>query len=551
MQRRIALFALTAFGISLGLFVVSFAVYAGALGIPAKTLLGSVQTRAHLAGSIVMGLTWGALSWRAWSAPARRAFEVGALVLSTTAWAFLLDFAQPRTFAAVLLAISFTAITRAIIVPSTAQRTLALTALAFVPVFPVAIAGAPAGTAGATLVVDAALWAASAVAVATVASHVIYGLRRQVAAARDVGSYTLEQKLGSGGMGEVWRANHRMLIRPAAIKIVNAVALGSAPGGPDVLLRRFEREARATAALRSPHTVQLYDFGVSDDGRLYYAMELLEGLDLETLVRRFGPVPAERAIHIAIQVCQSLAEAHRAGLVHRDIKPANLFVQRHGADRDFVKVLDFGLVKLGDKRGAGHDALDLTASGTITGTPAYMAPEFVLGHGEDHRADLYALGCVLYYLLTGETVFSGDTPMQMMFDHVQATPVPPSQRTTQPVPAALEQLILALLAKDPAQRPQSATELREQLARIEVAKQWTTQRADRWWQLYLPEPSEPRPIADVLRSRETRRATSEAVGRTTADERPPRFADLEVVDRALPADVRALMWSVDDEPAPR
>jgi serine/threonine-protein kinase len=353
-------------------------------------------------------------------------------------------------------------------------------------------------------------------------------------------------------MGEVWRAHHRMLIRPAAIKIVNAEALGSAPGGPDVLLRRFEREARATAALRSPHTVQLYDFGMSEDGRLYYAMELLEGLDLETLVRRFGPVPPERAIHIAIQVLQSLAEAHRAGLVHRDIKPANLFVQRHGADRDFVKVLDFGLVKLGDKRGgAGQDALDLTASGTITGTPAYMAPEFVLGHGEDHRADLYALGCVLYYLLTGETVFSGDTPMQMMFDHVQATPVPPSQRTTQPVPAALEQLILALLAKDPAQRPQSATELREQLARIEVAKQWTTQRADRWWQLYLPEPSEPRPIADVLRSRETRRATSEAVGRTTADERPPRFADLEVVDRALPADVRALMWSVDDEPAPR
>ena len=557
MQERVALFARTVFAISLGLFIAAFAVYALVLGVSVEKLLGSDQNRAHLAGSLVMGLAWLALARRGWPAPVRHALEVGALVLATTAWALMLDFAQPRTFASVLLAISFTAITRAIIVPSTARRTLVISALAFVPVFPVAIAGVPAGTAGAVLVMDAVLWAASAIAVATVASHVIYGLRREVAAARDIGSYTLEEKLGAGGMGEVWRANHRMLIRPAAIKIVNAEALGSAPGGPDVLLRRFEREARATAALRSPHTVQLYDFGMSADGRLYYAMELLDGLDLETLVRRYGPIPAERAIHIAIQACRSLAEAHRAGLVHRDIKPANLFVQRgHGADPDFVKVLDFGLVKLGEKRGAvgGGDALDLTENGTITGTPAYMAPEFVLGHGEDHRADLYALGCVLYYLLTGSTVFSGDTPMQMMFDHVQATPVPPSARTAQSIPAALERLILDCLAKDPAQRPQSAIELAERLAAIAVTA-WTTQRADRWWHDQLPDANEPRPIADVLRSREARRPPTEPpgrapVGRETVDERSPRAADLDGLDRALPADVRALMWSVDDKPGP-
>jgi serine/threonine protein kinase len=549
MQERVALFALTVFGISLGLFAILFVVYAVALGVPAGDWLRTTQTRAHLAGSAVMAITWLLLTRGTWSAAARRAIEVGAVVLSTTAWALMLDLAQPRWFANVLLAISFTAITRAVIVPTTARRSAGITALGFAPVIVVLLATVPAGAAGALFVVDAALWGASAIAVATVASHVIYGLRRQVAAAREIGQYTLEQKLGAGGMGEVWRANHRMLIRPAAIKIVNAEALGSAPGGPDVLLRRFEREARATAALRSPHTVQLYDFGVSDDGRLYYAMELLDGLDLETLVRQFGPVPPERAIHIALQVCKSLAEAHRAGLVHRDIKPANLFLQRAGADPDFVKVLDFGLVKLREQRGGGGgDALDLTASGTVTGTPAYMAPEFVLGHGEDHRADLYALGCVLYYLLTGATVFSGDTPMQMMFDHVQATPVSPSARTAQSVPAALERLILDCLAKDPAERPQSAAELAERLARIAVTSAWTTQRADRWWHVHVPEPEAPRPIADVLRSREARR---EPTGPHTADEHVPRPRELAELADALPADVRALMWSVDDRRATR
>ena len=195
------------------------------------------------------------------------------------------------------------------------------------------------------------------------------------------------------------------------------------------MLRRFEREAQATAALSSPHTIRVFDFGVTDDGTFYYVMELLAGRDLESLVREFGPVPADRAIYLLRQVCHSLADAHARGLVHRDIKPANIYVCRMGLDYDFVKVLDFGLVKFNDQQRDASTTL-MTGAHTTTGTPAYMAPEIILGEGEvDRRADVYALGCVAYYLLTGQLVFEADTPMKMFLQHVQTPPVPPSQRT--------------------------------------------------------------------------------------------------------------------------
>ena len=210
-------------------------------------------------------------------------------------------------------------------------------------------------------------------------------------------------------MGEVWRARHRLLIRPAAIKLIRQRALGAMAGDPELLVRRFEREARATAALTSPHTVQLYDFGVTEDGRLYYVMELLDGLDLDTLVRQHGPLPAERVVHLLRQVCSALQDAHGNGLVHRDIKPANVVVSRAGTTFDFVKVLDFGLVKLDSARSADKDAIKLSAEGSWSGTPGYMAPEVVLGAADtDHRVDLYALGCVAYWLLTGKMVFEGE-----------------------------------------------------------------------------------------------------------------------------------------------
>jgi serine/threonine-protein kinase len=268
-------------------------------------------------------------------------------------------------------------------------------------------------------------------------------------------------------------------------------------------LRRFEREARATAGLKSPHTVQLYDFGVTDDGTLYYVMELLDGMDLDTLVQRFGPVPPERAIHLLLQVCASLDDAHRNGLVHRDIKPANIVVSRVSAAWDFVKVLDFGLVKLDSAR-QSEDQAQLTNDNDVSGTPGFIAPEVVLGGEADHRVDIYALGCVAYWLLTGKLVFEAPTMIKMIYDHVHTLPAPPSSRSEVPIPLELETLILACLEKEPARRPASASELEARLQAIPVPAPWTRERAERWWAEHAPTMSSTRPVADVLLSQEAR-----------------------------------------------
>ena len=295
-----------------------------------------------------------------------------------------------------------------------------------------------------------------------------------------MGSYQLGELLGRGGMGEVYRATHRMLARPAAIKLIRPEMIGASDAADaQVAVTRFRREAEAAANLRSPHTVELYDFGVTDDGTLYFVMELLDGIDLESLVRRHGPQPAGRVVHILRQVCASLEEAHVRGLVHRDIKPANIHVGRLGLVDDFVKVLDFGLVKpIAD--GSPEQALT-TQAGLIVGTPGYMAPEIALSNTIDGRADLYALGCVAYYLLTGQQVFDGDTVMQVIAKHLQSAPVPPSQRAPTAVPPALEQLVLACLAKKPEDRPRSAADLARALAAIDVVA-WTEIQAREWWE---------------------------------------------------------------------
>ncbi len=305
-------------------------------------------------------------------------------------------------------------------------------------------------------------------------------------------------------MGEVWRARHRLLIRPAAIKLIRQQALGSMSDDPELLMRRFEREARATAALKSPHTVQLYDFGATDDGTLYYVMELLDGLDLDTLIKRYGPIPPERAIHILRQVCSSLADAHSNGLVHRDIKPANVVVSRAGITFDFAKVLDFGLVKLDSAQRADENAVKLTGDGGASGTPGFMAPEVVLGTaGSDHRVDIYSLGCVAYWLLTGKLVFEGDSVMKVMVDHAR-TPAPrPSLRVDLSIPAALEDLVMECLEKDPARRPPRAEVLSAGLENVAVTS-WTAERAERWWASHQPGQPDARPVADILLSHEGR-----------------------------------------------
>jgi eukaryotic-like serine/threonine-protein kinase len=323
-------------------------------------------------------------------------------------------------------------------------------------------------------------------AIAMVPFKVMHGLGRRLKEAQELGSYQLVERLGLGGMGEVWRAEHRLLARNAAVKLIRPEVLGG--GGPDdaqVIRRRFEREAQATAALGSPHTIRVFDYGMTDDGTFYYVMELLSGRDLESLVREFGPVAPDRAMFLLRQACHSLAEAHARGLVHRDIKPANIYVCRMGLEYDFVKVLDFGLVKV--RRRGDRQALTATIEHT-TGTPAYMAPEIILGESNvDRRADVYALGCVAYYLLTGQLVFEADSPMQMLMQHVQAEPVPPSKRTELKIPRELDELVLACLHKDPRQRPQNAEELLAMAWQCKTCDAWNHQTARTWWETHLPE----------------------------------------------------------------
>ena len=322
--------------------------------------------------------------------------------------------------------------------------------------------------------------------VAMVPSRVLQRIGRRLSEAQELGSYHLLEPLGTGGMGEVWRARHRLLARDAAIKLVRPELLGASTEiESKAVLRRFEREARATAMLSSPHTIQVFDFGVTEDGAFYYVMELLTGRDLESLVREFGPLPASRAIYLLRQVAHSLADAHARGLVHRDIKPANIYVCRMGLEYDFAKVLDFGLVKV--KQSRNTDTLS-TLQHTTSGTPAYMAPETILGDAEvDRRADVYALGCVAYFLLTGQLVFEADTSMKVLMHHLNTPPTPPSQRTELPIPRELDELVLACLQKDPARRPQNAGELFRMAYDCRACEGWNADAAEAWWQAHLPE----------------------------------------------------------------
>ena len=297
---------------------------------------------------------------------------------------------------------------------------------------------------------------------AYVGSRVVHRVGMRLKQARAIGSYELVEKIGEGGMGEVWRAKHRLLARPAAIKLIRADVLGTSPGGDTEVVRRFEREAQDTAALRSVHTIDVYDFGITEDGDFYYVMELLDGISLERFVQTYGPMEPARVVYVLRQVCHSLAEAHARGLVHRDIKPANIFLCRLGPDDDFVKVLDFGLVK---HAAPAATVTQLTVAGIAAGTPAYMAPEIALARPEiDGRADLYSLGCVAYFLLTGQFVFAADTAIAAALAHVNDQPVPPSARSSFQIPVRLDALILQCLAKDPAERPASAVDLANRLA---------------------------------------------------------------------------------------
>ena len=508
-RERLALVGKTLFLVSFGfyLFLLASMVLVG--GAPFVAVVTGPVALGHLAASWTMGLLWllarrGRLSVRSLGTLDAVSIVVACGFLS------IMTMNDEGQILQVLLALTVTVMIRAILVPSRPRRTMVLSALAFLPTVVVCIArhdptallpGFTPGYQKQYMTLNTVLWSILGTTLATIISRVTYGLRQQVAEANELGQYVLEEKIGGGGMGEVWRARHRLLIRPAAIKLIRP----QMSGDPELLLRRFEREARATAALKSPHTVQLYDFGATEDGRLYYVMELLDGLDLETLVRQYGPLPAERVVHILRQVCSSLQDAHVNGLVHRDIKPANVVVSRAGTTFDFAKVLDFGLVKLDTARNSEDDAVNLSTEGSAGGTPAFMAPEVVLGVADtDHRVDLYALGCVGYWLLTGKLIFEGGSVVEVMFHHAHTPPPRPSTRSELPIPAPLEDLVVECLEKDPARRPTSAEAVSTRLDAVSLESAWTVERAERWWAMHRPLPADARRVAEVLLSQEGR-----------------------------------------------
>ena len=409
------------------------------------------------------------------------------------------------------MALGHVLVLRAAIVPSTALRTAALGALAESPVMGAGYAlhrtatdradlPAPGSIAASLLV-----WALMTIATTSVISAVIFGLRQRIRQVSKLGQYALEAKIGEGGMGVVYRARHALLRRPTAVKLLSSTRT------TDLQLARFEREVQATARLSHPNIVAIYDYGRSERGLLYYAMEYVDGIDLERLVRAEGALPDGRVLAIVRQAAEALAEAHQAGLVHRDVKPSNIILCRTARHGEQVKLVDFGLVK--ESTAGNTQQSDIFS---LKGTPLYMAPEAIRApETVDFRSDLYSLGAVGYFLLTGVPVFDAGSALEVYSKHLHEPPTPPSQRLGRPVATALEREILACLHKAPENRPQSADALLERVAEAgPQCEPFTAQDARRWWADRAPEirrvsshPSARSPASD-------RRLVVDAGGRT-------------------------------------
>jgi serine/threonine protein kinase len=372
--------------------------------------------------------------------------------------------------------------THAMFIPNTWRRAArVIAAMALAPVVLVAGMMLSYPQVAAVMTVVDILQHVLVMAVAAVAAvfgaRLINALRREAFEARQLGQYRLISLLGAGGMGEVYLAEHRMLKRPCAVKLIRPERAGDSQ-----VLARFEREVRMTARLSHWNTVEIFDYGRTDDGTFFYVMEYLPGLNLEEMLERHSPLPAERVIHLIRQTCQGLREAHSIGLIHRDIKPGNLFAAQRGGVYDVVKVLDFGLVK----PVAEIHSARLTQEGAISGTPLYMSPEQASGAGDvDARSDIYSLGAVAYTLLTGRPPFERKTPLEVLIAHARDEVTRPS-RLRPDVPADLEAIVLRCLAKRPEDRYQDTDSLEQALSKCEAADQWTQSRAARWWQENAP-----------------------------------------------------------------
>ena len=449
--------------------------FAIAMYVPAALLAGVLSARRSLSLSQLRAIElvlFGAL-YAQWSLVHAFLYPTMDLPEPPIWFGFILGYAVSLPWAFLIMAYG-------IFIPNTWRRCAAVVGV--MAVTPLAIstanglaAKATAGHSQANYLIIVGACMAAAAAIAICGSHRIEVLRQQAFEARKLGQYVLKGRLGSGGMGEVYLAEPLLLRRPCAIKLIRPERAGD----PNIL-RRFEREVQATATLTHPNTVQIFDYGHAEDGTFYYVMEYLPGLSLEQLVNRHGPLPPERAVHLLQQVCGALREAHGIGLIHRDIKPSNILICERGGVHDVAKLVDFGLVLA---PGVSADGANLTQEGAIAGTPAYMSPEQAGGQENlDPRSDIYSLGVVAYFLLTGQPPFAGRSPVKMVAAHIYEPPAPVSNHRPD-VSEDLQAVVLRCLAKDPADRFADVESLERALAGCYETGQWSEKQAANWWRV--------------------------------------------------------------------
>jgi serine/threonine-protein kinase len=457
--------------------------------------LSGLRSAGHAVGGLAMVLLFLYVARRRRSTATLARIDLLATVLQGVLLGLMVSAAVPiiqyRPDVGFVLGLTWSLVARAAVVPSTASRTVFVSVLASIPVCAGAFALHLAADAHGSSTrfhypgdpsspVIFLLWIvffnAMSVALTGFVSRVIYGLHREVERALQLGSYTLESEIGAGGMGIVYRARHALLRRPTAIKLLPPERAGAAA------LARFEREVQLTSLLTHPNTVAVYDFGRTPEGVFYYAMEFLDGLDLQALVEVDGAQPPGRALHVLRQIASALSEAHSHGLIHRDVKPSNVVLCERGLHPDMVKVVDFGLA-----RDFSSGDSQVTQATEITGTPYYMSPEQIQDpQALDGRSDLYALGALGYFLLTGQPVFTGKGMVEVCAQHLHSLPVPPSTRLRSPVPAKLEAALLVCLEKDRAARPADAEALLALLDACDDCPAWTPADARSWWRERAP-----------------------------------------------------------------
>jgi eukaryotic-like serine/threonine-protein kinase len=478
LQQRVALFARLWIAILLGFFVI------GRLARVHERLmpeLSGLIIGVHLSVIASLSAIWIRTRSGQRSERELRTLDVVATVVPILSMASVLRGAPVylRFDLIVLVAIAHVLMARAVVVPSSPRRTLVIGVLTVVP-FAVGThwhhrhAPSPALPNAWFYTLATIAWGSASIVVSTLASYTIYGLRAKVREAAQLGQYTLEELIGEGGMGIVYRARHAMLRRPTAIKL-----LPPAKAGEENIVR-FEREVQMTSMLTHANTIAIYDYGRTPDGIFYYAMEYLDGIDLEKLVEENGPQTPGCVAHVMEQVCGALAEAHAAALVHRDVKPANVILCERGGVPGVAKVVDFGLVKT--VRREDRSDTSLSSVDTVMGTPLYLSPEAIARPASmDGRSDIYSAGCVAYFLLTGHPVFEAGSVVEICGHHLHSAPIPPSERLGRPLPPEIEALVLACLEKDPEKRPQSAADLALAFGGLECRRAFTPAAARAWW----------------------------------------------------------------------